>query len=133
MKYFLSLTMLGLLLSCSAQTSDHSGEEMAMVQSSGIFTDVDNDEAKKLMAERPDLQIIDVRTDGEVAEGIIKGAQHIDISKDDFDAKLNKLDKSAPVLVYCAAGGRSKTAQDKMKELGFSEVHNLKRGYRGWK
>lgn len=133
MKYLFSLTMLALLLSCNAQQTDQNSEDVAMVQGSSVYTDVSNDEAKKLMAELPNLQIIDVRTDGEVAQGMIEGATQIDISKPDFESKLNGLDKDAPVLVYCAAGGRSKTAQNKMKELGFSEVHNLAKGYGGWK
>ncbi|MBT3647646.1 MAG: rhodanese-like domain-containing protein [Flavobacteriales bacterium] len=121
MKYLLTMTIAFVMLGCNAQQGDSK------------FPDVSNEQAKELMAAVPNLQIIDVRTDGEVSNGMIKGAIQIDISKSDFDEKIGKLSKEAPVLVYCAAGGRSKTAQDKMKEMGFKEVHNLSGGYSGWK
>lgn len=133
MKYILSMAMMIALLSCNAQQSTDSSQQPEVSSSTGVYTDVNNTQAKALMTERPNLQIIDVRTDGEVAAGMIEGAAQIDISKPSFEQELMKLDKSAPVLVYCAAGGRSKTAQDKMIALGFKEVHNLEAGYSGWK
>ncbi|NQV53511.1 MAG: rhodanese-like domain-containing protein [Flavobacteriales bacterium] len=133
MKYALSFLMMMALLSCNAQQNDHATSNGQQEQATSIYTDVSNAEAMQLMAERPNLLIIDVRTDGEVSQGIIEGAEQIDISKASFDSELAKLDKSAPVLVYCAAGGRSKTAQNKMKAMGFKEVHNLSGGYSDWK
>ncbi len=124
MKYLLSLTLAFTLLSCGAQ-DQHS--------TSGNYTNVSNEEAKEMMSNHSDLQIIDVRTDGEVAQGIIEGAIQLDISKPNFEKELEKLDKSKPVLVYCASGGRSKTAQNIMKDKGFENVANLTHGYRGWK
>lgn len=97
------------------------------------FPDVNNEEAKELMATTPDLQIIDVRQNAEVAEGMIKGAVQMDISKPKFAEQIETLDKNKPVLVYCAAGGRSKTAQEIMEENGFTKVYNLKHGYEKWK
>jgi len=132
MKYALSLLLMTALLSCSAQQNDHATSDTHLQEASIIYSDVSNAEAKQLMAERPNLMIVDVRTDGEVSQGVIEGSMQIDISKPNFDSELAKLDKTAPVLVYCAAGGRSKTAQNKMKAMGFKEVHNLSGGYSGW-
>ena len=96
------------------------------------MADVTNDEAKELITQHPDLQIIDVRQNAEVANGIIDGAIQMDISKLAFDSQIETLDKEKPVLVYCAGGGRSKTAQEIMEEAGFKTVYNLKRGYERW-
>jgi len=115
--------VLSALSSCNAQNSANGGN----------FKDVSNQEAKELMATLSDLQIIDVRQNAEVAGGMIEGAVQMDISKPDFNQKINTLDKSKPVLVYCAAGGRSKTAQEIMQENGFQKVYNLSNGYEGWK
>ena len=132
MKYILSFAMMIALLSCNAQQQENaSGTEQSVQQS--LYSDVSNEEAKVLINGRPDLQIIDVRTDGEVAQGIIDGAVQIDISKPSFERELAELDKNAPVLVYCRSGGRSKTAQNRMKDMGFKEVHNLRNGYSQWK
>lgn len=126
MKYLFSLAMAITLLSCNAQQGD--------TKAGGSFTDVSNEQAKAMMAANSDLQIIDVRTDGEVAQGIIDGAVQIDISRPDFNKQLEEqLDKDKPVLVYCHSGGRSKRAQNMMKDMGFKEVHNLAHGYSGWK
>ena len=122
MKYLLSFAMAFTLLACNAQQD----------QANGTFTDMSNAQAKELIANQAELQIIDVRTDGEVANGMIEGAQQIDISKPDFEKQLASLDKSKPVLVYCHSGGRSKRAQSIMKEQGFTEVHNLATGFSRW-
>jgi rhodanese-related sulfurtransferase len=122
MKYFLSFAMALTLFACNAQQD----------QSNNTFSDMSNAQAKELIANQAELQIIDVRTDGEVAQGMIEGAQQIDISKPDFEKQLASLDKSKPVLVYCHSGGRSKRAQNIMKEQGFTEVHNLASGFSRW-
>ena len=77
-------------------------------------------------------QMLDVRTDGEVAQGYITGAVQIDFYGDDFDKKVAELDKDKPVFVYCAAGGRSGQAMNKMKDMGFKEVYNLSGGFPTW-
>ena len=124
MKYLLSLTLAITLLSCGAQNQQ---------STDGNYSNVSTEEAKEMISSNANLQIIDVRTGGEVAQGIIEGAVQMDISKPNFEKELDKLDKTRPVLVYCAAGGRSKTAQNIMKEKGFENVANLTQGYSGWK
>jgi rhodanese-related sulfurtransferase len=136
MKHLFSFALALSLLSCNAQQQDTPSAQspsQEKTSTTGVYTDVSNEAAKELIAKYSNLQIIDVRTDGEVAQGIIEGARQMDISKPDFEKQLAGLDKNAPVLVYCAAGGRSKTAQQRMQALGFKEVHNLARGYSAWK
>jgi len=84
------------------------------------------------MAQSPGT-LVDVRTSEEVARGKINGAVVIDFYEEDFKKQLKKLDKSKPVYVYCATGGRSADAADIMIELGFSQVFNLDGGFRAWK
>jgi rhodanese-related sulfurtransferase len=42
------------------------------------------------------------------------------------------LDKNKPVLVYCAAGGRSASAAKDLKKAGFKKVYDLEGGYDAW-
>ena len=77
-------------------------------------------------------QLIDVRTKGEVAKGAIEGSQNIDLFDENFDAKIDKLDKTIPVYVYCASGGRSGEAMEIMVKKGFKTVYNLDGGYSAW-
>ena len=76
--------------------------------------------------------VLDVRTAGEVANGSIAGNTNIDFYSSDFKSEVEKLDKNAPVYVYCAAGGRSGKAMGIMKNMGFKEVYNLVGGYGAW-
>ncbi|MFM7822273.1 MAG: rhodanese-like domain-containing protein [Bacteroidota bacterium] len=76
--------------------------------------------------------LLDVRTPGEIAKGSIKGSVNLDFFDDNFESKLAQLDKTKPVFVYCASGGRSADAMDMMKKKGFVDVYNMLGGYNAW-
>lgn len=77
-------------------------------------------------------QLIDVRTPGEVAGGMIEGATNIDFNGANFKEEMAKLDRDKPVLVYCRSGGRSGQTASMLKSMGFKEVYDLQGGYMGW-
>lgn len=79
------------------------------------------------------VQLIDVRTPDEWSRGHIEGAVHIDWFSDDFKAQVEKLDKNAPVRLYCAAGGRSEEAREMLRGMGFRDVLDLDGGIGAWK
>ena len=87
--------------------------------------------------EQPNVQLLDVRTAEEFAEGFIasrNGGQclNIDVKRDDFMEKAKAiLDKSKPVAVYCRTGRRSMNAALQLDEAGY-QVVNLKGGITGW-
>jgi len=77
--------------------------------------------------------VLDVRTDAEVAEGIIPNAVHIDIYKGQgFLKEVEKLDRHKNYYVYCKAGGRSAQACAVMNQLGFERTYNLVGGFSEW-
>ena len=78
------------------------------------------------------VQLIDVRTAEEVAEGKIPGAKNLDFFAADFDKKLGRLEKDRAVFVYCALGGRSLKTANKLKNMGFVEIYNLDGGFTRW-
>jgi len=84
------------------------------------------------MTEAENAIILDVRTPEELMAGYIEGASNVDFRADDFQSKLDSLDKNSTYLVYCASGGRSRNAADMMKELGFKTVYDLAGGFKGW-
>ena len=69
-----------------------------------------------------------MRTQEEVDNGMIDGAQHIDFYANTFSASLDQLDKEQTVLVYCARGGRSNKAANQNDRNGFSKVYDLNGG-----
>lgn len=78
-------------------------------------------------------QLVDVRTAGEYQGGHIGDAVNYDFYGADFGKQLEKLDKNKPVLVYCAAGGRSGKTAKMLASKGFKEVYDLDGGYGNWK
>ncbi len=93
---------------------------------------IDNNTAKQLLKEK-NMQLLDVRTKGEVSQGKIIGSMHIDYFKADFLQQcLSSLDKSKPLIVYCAAGGRSAKAAQQLKKNGFKVVYDLSGGFDNW-
>jgi len=97
-----------------------------------IAKDITVKEFNRMITAQPGT-ILDVRTNGEVAKGAINKSAHIDLFDDNFETKIEQLDKSKPVYIYCASGGRSSEAMDIMKKKGFTELYNLTGGYSAWK
>ena len=67
--------------------------------------------------------LIDVRTAEEFRGGHIPGA--INIAVHELNAKLGKLSKDKPVVVYCRSGNRSANAAQTLLNAGFTEVYDL--------
>ena len=78
------------------------------------------------------VQLVDVRTPEEYADGHLHGAANIDIFNDNFlPTALKTLDKSRPVAVYCRSGKRSADAADRLAANGY-RVTNLEGGILAW-
>lgn len=91
------------------------------------------EEWKQQLVNDPNAVILDVRTDEEVAEGIIPNAIQIDIYKGQgFIYKLEELDKTKNYYVYCRSGARSGQACAIMNQLGFKNAYNLSGGVLEW-
>ena len=89
-------------------------------------------EFEKKLTSIKDKTVLDVRTKEEYTQGHLANATMIDYYKDDFKQQLTKLDKSKPIFVYCAAGGRSGSACKLLQDLGFSRIFDLQGGMRAW-
>ncbi|MDB2657291.1 rhodanese-like domain-containing protein [Crocinitomicaceae bacterium] len=127
-KIFGLFLMSTLFLSCSNAQEEVSSNKNS---SEPIVSLVDKSDFKKLM-EKEGAQLLDVRTPREVANGKIGEAIEMNFHDSDFKSQLASLDKEKPVLVYCAAGGRSAKAVQMMKTMGFIEIHELRGGYSAW-
>jgi len=78
------------------------------------------------------VSVIDIRTEKEFNLGRIPGAMNIDYHQTNFYDKCKNLGISKPIVIYCASGGRSKSAQDKLLKLGFLKVYDYSGGFRDW-
>lgn len=94
------------------------------------------EETEKLLAERKDIAVLDVRTAPEVAEhGRLPRARNVDFFFEDFKKAVMtlQLDPAKPVIVYCAIGGRARRAAEKLAQYGFKEVLLPKGSFKAWK
>jgi rhodanese-related sulfurtransferase len=79
-------------------------------------------------------QLLDVRTAGEYKSGHIAHSLQADWNnQDQFKSRAMHLDKSKPVYVYCASGGRSRSAAQWLRTNGYSQVYELTGGFIKWK
>ncbi len=79
-------------------------------------------------------QILDVRTMGEFQAGHLKNSLQADWqNKSQFEDRIQYLDKTKLLLVYCASGMRSAAAAKYLLSKGFVDVQNLNRGLTSWK
>lgn len=88
-------------------------------------------EAQQMIAKN-DTLLVDVRDASEVsASGKAKGAVNISRGMLEFRADPDSpyydpdFDKSRPVILYCASGGRSALAGKALKDMGYEKVFNL--------
>lgn len=88
-------------------------------------------EAQKLMSQKNNLLIVDVRTPKELREGKIANSQLLP-----FFGLLrgqHNLPRDKPILLVCAVGGRSFAAGQVLVKQGYKEIYNLGGGISAWK
>ncbi len=129
MKKVLLMILPLLYISCSKK-QDQVQEKLIEVKV--ISETISNQEFQNKMLAAQNAVLLDVRTPEEFDQGYIDGAINIDFRASDFQSKISDLDKDATYFVYCASGGRSRSAADMMKELKFKEVYDLAGGFKGW-
>jgi len=100
-------------------------------QSVSVIENVDAKTFKELVDAGKGI-ILDVRTPEEVLEGYINNASTINLYDDEFNAKINLIQKDKQIYVYCKYGARSSEAAELLKNNGFSKVYNLKGGISEW-
>jgi rhodanese-related sulfurtransferase len=93
------------------------------------FNNVDAAELVRLQ-ESGNIRLVDVRTDAEVARGVIPGAIHIPLHL--IPVRMNEMDGNTPTVIYCQSGGRSGQACGFLAAKGWSNLANLQGGIIGW-
>ncbi|GAA1751342.1 rhodanese-like domain-containing protein [Kocuria aegyptia] len=69
-------------------------------------------------ARRAQDQVLDVREDFEVAEGMIPGALHIPMGQ--LNTRLAELEKARPVIAVCRSGNRSARVAEALNAAGYT-------------
>ncbi|MFK7949088.1 MAG: rhodanese-like domain-containing protein [Saprospiraceae bacterium] len=135
------IVMIALMTGCgnsSESTSDAAQQavqevaEQTVEQVTPTYEVLSVADFKAKMASLGEYHLIDVRTPGEVASGTIENSTNINFSTSNFETELGKLDKSKPLMLFCRSGNRSGKASQMAKNMGFTEIYDLKGGMMAW-
>lgn len=113
MKKLLSLltAVVFALTGCTAQKTAES-----------TYRQISQEEAKQMM-NAGGVIVLDVREQDEYDAGHIAGAVLLPVGTVDETSAQNAIpSKDSTVLVYCRSGNRSKTASQKLADLGYTQV-----------
>lgn len=90
------------------------------------YTQISYEEAKKMIDERDDIIILDVRTQEEFEGGYIKGAILFPSQEVNEETAAQKLpDKDQTILIYCSSGGRSKKVAQQLVDMGYTNIYEF--------
>ena len=118
----------GLLAACSAGATT-ADDDMAVRGEAGVLTIETKALATRLEAGEP-IQLIDVRTPEEFAEGHIAGA--INVPLDSFDPATLPEAEGADRVLYCRSARRSAEAAGKLAEATGRNAVHLAGGILAW-
>ncbi len=138
----IALLLILILAGCSSEQPEAKKEtapqepplatKINLDQQQAPFTSISAHTAQKLMADKSDLIILDVRTTKEILSyGALAGSQQASL-RTIFQNELT-IPKETPILLVCAVGGRSYAAGQVMVKYGFQEIYNLRGGLDEWK
>lgn len=98
-----------------------------MSQEKFAFQRISAAEAVSMLAADPPPTVFDVRDGASFQRGHVAGAAHL--SQDRFPAWLQRLDKAAPVLIYCYHGNASQVFAQMFADFRFARVYSVDGGY----
>ncbi len=115
MSLFIILLVVGLVVLFSATQ---------LVKSGGGRNLITAEDAKTLIG-KPDVVLVDVRTQGEYNSGHIKGAVLLPLPQVSVDSEKALGSKDNTIIVYCQSGSRSKLAAMMLQRKGYETVYDL--------
>ncbi|MAJ13132.1 MAG: hypothetical protein CMD09_03910 [Flavobacteriales bacterium] len=97
-----------------------------------IYEKIDILSLNKILNDK-DIIVLDVRTSEEINAGYIPNSTFIDYYDNNFENKINLIDRSKKIYILCKSGGRSVKAVEILSKKGFRNVYNLEGGFMRWK
>ena len=90
------------------------------------------EDLSRLLDERPDVRLLDVRTPGEYESVHIRGAYNVPLDTLGEHAREIRASVTAPVILICQSGQRARRAEAALKESGMPNLHVLDGGMKAW-
>jgi molybdopterin/thiamine biosynthesis adenylyltransferase/rhodanese-related sulfurtransferase len=95
-----------------------------------VCVDVKPISAEEVHKDKDRYLIIDVRESAERAESFIEDSIHVPLAK--VLSGEEQVPKGKPLVLQCAAGGRSQRAAEHLAKNGYTQVFNLTGGMKAW-
>ncbi|MDJ0738114.1 MAG: rhodanese-like domain-containing protein [Gammaproteobacteria bacterium] len=92
--------------------------------------EVDAQELKARIDAGDDIALIDIRSDAEIAQGVLPDSEHIAMHL--IPLRMHDLPKDKDVVLYCRSGARSYHACNFLGQQGIDNVVNLRGGIIAW-
>ncbi len=94
------------------------------------LVEIETDQLREWVSSDQPVVLLDIREDHELRSGYAEGA--LLIRMNDIPARTDELpDKSARIVVYCAAGARSFGVTHWLREQGWEDAWSLVSGFAG--
>jgi rhodanese-related sulfurtransferase len=92
--------------------------------------EMDAAELKARLDAGEDIALIDIRSEAEIAQGILPNAEHLAMHL--IPLRMHDLPKDKDVVLYCRSGARSYHACNFLGQQGVGNVINLRGGIIAW-
>ncbi len=91
------------------------------------------EQVRDMIRRREPMALVDVREGDEWRAGHLPGATHIPRGFLELQVDEKLPDKDAPIVLYCAGGNRSAMSARTLKDLGYTNIRHMIRGFSGWR
>ena len=95
-----------------------------------FVNEISAEQLKARLDQGDDIQLLDIRSDPEVQQGIVPRSQHLPMHL--IPLKLLDLPRDKDVVLYCRSGARSFHACAFLMQQGVRNVINLRGGILDW-
>lgn len=95
-----------------------------------MIKEIEANELKARLDAGEDIELLDIRSDAELAQGVIPGYQHVPMHL--IPLRINDFSKDKDIVLYCRSGARSYHACSYLAQQGITNVINLRGGIISW-
>ncbi|MCU7892899.1 MAG: sulfurtransferase [Candidatus Thiodiazotropha sp. (ex Ustalcina ferruginea)] len=95
-----------------------------------MIKEIDANDLQTRIAEGDEFLLLDIRSAGELAQGVLPDAEHMPMHL--IPLRISELPKDKEVVLYCHSGARSYHACAYLAQQGFQNAINLRGGILGW-
>ena len=102
-------------------------------QAKADVTPLELEQVRDMINRHQPMTLVDVREGDEWRAGHLPGAIHIPRAFLELQVDDKLPDKDAPLVLYCAGGNRSAMAAKTLRDLGYSNIAHMHRGFSAWR